>query len=87
MQGPQFLQAVRKAAQILYKSPNKSWRSFDETGNQSPSSGEPPLLMAEDFSYRLKDLSTPSPSTNFVAVKICPKMTLLMDEDLSLGVA
>jgi hypothetical protein len=43
--------------------------------------------MAEEFSYRLKDVSTTSPGTNLVEVKICSKIILLMDEDLSLGVA
>ncbi len=43
--------------------------------------------MAEEFSYRLKDVPTPSSGSNLVAVKIRSDMILLMDEDLSHGVA
>ena len=43
--------------------------------------------MAEEFSYRLKDVPTPSSGSNLVAVYIRSDMILLMDEDLSHGVA
>jgi hypothetical protein len=55
--------------------------STTRPGDQSPSSGEPPHIMAEEFSYRLKDVPTPSPGSNLVAVKIHPDMIFLMGED------
>jgi hypothetical protein len=41
-------------------SPNQSWRTAPtRPGNHSPTPSEPPLIMAEDFSFRPKNKPTP----------------------------